>query len=383
MTARFNILFISSWFPNKLHPFDGNFVQRHAEAVHTLHDVEILHAVPDPDQQELYRIENLIINGIRTVIVYYQDAGNPVRNNIRKFTAYRKGYRLLKRPDLVHANVLHTNLLFAVWLKKKFGIPFVVTEHFTDYRPVNLQNLSVSQKIVAKLIGNSASKIFPVTTELQKGLQKLGINTPVKVVPNVVNTEIFQPEEKGNNGIFTFLHISNLVPRKNPDKIVSAATQLLDEGIDFKLLIGGDAQKHDAELLRKQIEQSGFQHRIDLFGMLTTEQVAAKMKEADCFILFSEDENQPCVLSESFAAGIPVISSDVGGIAEYFPENFGVLIQERTIDQLKIAMKTVLQREGLASRQELAAYAHSKFSVSSIAQQYSTSYFEILNDQLR
>ncbi len=384
MTARRKVLFISSWFPNRLHPLDGNFVQRHAEAVSTLHDVEVLHVVPDLQQKQLYQIEENTINGIHTVTVYYQDSGNPFINNIRKFSAYKKGLRLVQQPEIVHANVLHTNLLFALWLKKKYGIPYVVTEHFTDYRPINLQNLSTSQKMIAKLIGNNASMIFPVTTDLRKGLKKLGIEVPMKVVPNVVNSAVFKPQNGITDGrAFTFLHISNLVPRKNPDKIVAAARELMQDGCNIRLLIGGDAAKNDAELLKRQISDSGFQNRIELFGQLTSEKVASKMNEADCFILFSEDENQPCVISESFYVGIPVISSDVGGISEFFPDRFGVLIEQRTVENLKIAMQKVMDGKNLALQEELTAYADATFSVEGIAQQYSDSYLEILNEKFR
>ena len=51
---RYKILFISSWFPSKIEPTNGNFVQRHAEAVSRLYDVEILHAIGDPNQEENY-----------------------------------------------------------------------------------------------------------------------------------------------------------------------------------------------------------------------------------------------------------------------------------------------------------------------------------------
>ena len=74
---RYKILFISSWFPNKLEPTNGNFVQRHAEAVSQLHDVEILHSIGDSMQKETYLFDDKIINRIRTVIVYYKNSKNP------------------------------------------------------------------------------------------------------------------------------------------------------------------------------------------------------------------------------------------------------------------------------------------------------------------
>lgn len=378
--VRRKILFISSWFPNRLFPFDGNFVQRHAEAVATLHDVEVLHAVPEENLPVNYQTEQKTVHGIKTVIVYYKDAGNPVINNFRKFTAYRKGYLLLQQPELVHANVLHTNLLFAVWLKKKFGIPFVVTEHYTEYRPANLHHLNLQQKWTARYIGNKAEAIFPVTRDLQKGLKELGIQCAMEVVPNVVDTEKFAPGTIATRP-FTFLHISNLVQRKNPEKIVEAAIELMQKGVDIRLRIGGDADADDFAKISEMTSQSGFTDRFELFGTLNSEQVAEKMKTSDCFILFSEDENQPCVIAESFASGIPVLATDVGGIAEFFPENFGILLKERTVQNLVKAMQKALQPNLFADSEVIAEYASTNFSVSNIAERYSLWYDKILNEK--
>ena len=68
---RYKILFISSWFPNKLEPTNGNFVQRHAEAVARLHDVEILHSIGDATQKQTYIFDDQISNGIRILIACY------------------------------------------------------------------------------------------------------------------------------------------------------------------------------------------------------------------------------------------------------------------------------------------------------------------------
>ena len=57
------ILFISSWFPNKLEPTNGNFVQRHAEAVALKHDVEILHTIGDFNQKETFVFDLLLAYG--------------------------------------------------------------------------------------------------------------------------------------------------------------------------------------------------------------------------------------------------------------------------------------------------------------------------------
>ena len=372
---RHKILFISSWFPNKLEPTNGNFVQRHAEAVSLLHDVEVLHAIGDFNQKEKFVFDDEMINGIRTLIVYYKNSKNPLQNFLRRMKAYQLGFKKIQKPDLVHGNVLHNNLLFAVYLKKKFGIPFVVTEHWTALREINRNKLPFQKKLIAKFIGNQSSMLLPVSKDLEKGLKSLPIKTKMKVVPNVVDDTVFKPKTSENEKI-TFIHVSSLIPRKNPEKIIEAAINLWEKGFDLNLKIGGDG---DIKPLMNQIEKSSFRDKIEIFGELTISEVAEKMKNADCFILFSDDENQPCVIAESFASGIKVISTNVGGISEFFPDNFGILLEKVDVKLLEEAMIKVLNSELNSSKKEISHYAEQTFSKQKIAEKFSEIYNQVLS----
>ena len=372
---RHKILFISSWFPNKLEPTNGNFVQRHAEAVSLFHNVEILHAIGDFNQKEKFVFDDEMINGIRTLIVYYKNSKNPLQNFLRRMRAYQLGFKKMQKPDLVHGNVLHNNLLFAVYLKKKFGIPFVVTEHWTALREINRNKLPFQKKMIAKFIGNQSSMLLPVSKDLEKGLKSLPIKTKMKVVPNVVDDTVFKPKTSENEKI-TFIHVSSLIPRKNPEKIIEAAINLWKKGFDLNLKIGGDG---DIKPLMNQIEKSSFRDKIEIFGELTIYEVAEKMKNADCFILFSDDENQPCVIAESFASGIKVISTNVGGISEFFPDNFGILLEKVDVKLLEEAMIKVLNSELNSSKKEISHYAEQTFSKQKIAEKFSEIYNQVLS----
>ncbi|KIA89344.1 glycosyltransferase [Kaistella jeonii] len=369
-----NILFISSWFPNKLEPTNGNFVQRHAEAVSLIHSVEILHAINVTDQKKKYLFDDQLINGIRTLIVYYKNSPNPLINFVRRMKAYSLGFKILQKPDLVHANVLHNNMLFAVYLKRRFSIPFVVTEHWTALRKINAETTSSNIKRIAKFIGNQAEVILPVSHDLLSGLKYLGIKTPMKVIPNVVNTKLFEPKSKANER-FTFIHVSNLIARKNPEKILKSALKLREKGYDLFLKIGGDGDISELEKIR---DTSNFKDRIEIFGTQTLEEIAQKMKSSDCFILLSNDENQPCVIAESFASGINVISTNVGGIAEFFPENVGILLDKVDEDLLEKAMIQVMSSDFKKDHLSLVKYANETFSVDAIGRQFSEVYNEIL-----
>jgi len=375
--TKHKILFISSWFPNKLEPTNGNFVQRHAEAVSLKHDVEILHTIGDFNQDKIYLIDEKIINEIRTVIVYYKNSKNPLLNFARRMNAYKKGFSKMQFPDLVHCNVLHNNMLFAVYLKKKFKIPYVVTEHWTALRKINENKTSTIIKRTAAFIGNQAEFVLPVSKDLLLGLKNLGIKCNLKVIPNVVDTELFSPQINTDSA-FTFIHISNLIPRKNADKILKVAINLLKEGYDFKLQIGGDG---DFSELKKIVEKENLNHIIDVFGIQTLPQVAKRMHDSDCFILFSNDENQPCVIAEAFASGLKVISTNVGGISEFFPKDFGILLEKAEENLLKEAMMKILGSDKNYNRSLLKTYAENIFSKEKISEEFSKVYEEVLKTQ--
>jgi len=370
---RKKILFISSWFPNKIEPTNGNFVQRHAEAVATIHNVQILHAIGDFNQKQIFLEDDQMINGIRTCIIYYKNSKNPVQNFLRRMKAYQIGFSKMQVPDLVHANVMHNSMLFAVYLKKKFKIPFVITEHWTALREVNKERTHFITKYIAKCIGNSADMILPVSGDLKTGLQRIGIKTEMVVIPNVVNTELFKPERKIHSD-FTFIHISNLIPRKNCDKILKVALQLLSEGYQFNLQIGGDG---DYNPLKAAVKDAKAESRIDVFGIQTIAQVAKRMQASDCFILFSDDENQPCVIAEAFACGLKVISTNVGGIGEFFPENAGILLAKVNEDQLYLAMRTLLKNIENHDAPLISQYAKDTFSQQIIARKFSEVYEKV------
>jgi len=371
------ILFISSWFPNKLEPTNGNFVQRHAEAVALKHDVEILHTIGDFKQKETFVFDDKIINGIRTLVVYYRNSKNPVQNFLRRMKAYKIGFSKMQKPELVHGNVLHNNMLFAVYLKKKYKIPFVITEHWTAYQENASDAHGALWRFFAKFIANQSSAVLPVSQNLKKGLLALGVKKPINVISNVINTEVFKLNvNEQKNSIFTFLHVSSLVERKNPDKIIRTAKRLHDKGYQFQLSIGGNDPKN----IQTQINELSASSYISTFGLLTLEGVAKKMQESHALVLFSENETQGCVLVEANACGIPVISSNVGGVPEFVNEKSGILVKKDDEEDLYRAMEDVLlQKVKFESAENLHNEIKEKYSPKIIGDSFSKVYQKILD----
>ena len=90
-----NVLFISSWYPSKEHPTLGNFVQRHAESINPFVNLYVVYVTSSNRIKSDFEIENEIINGVNTTIVYYKKVNSklPLFNSITKLNRYRAGYK--------------------------------------------------------------------------------------------------------------------------------------------------------------------------------------------------------------------------------------------------------------------------------------------------
>ncbi|WP_267404643.1 MULTISPECIES: glycosyltransferase [unclassified Chryseobacterium] len=371
------ILFISSWFPNNLEPTNGNFVQRHAEAVALLHEVEILHVIGDFNQKEVFVFDDKVVNGIHTLIIYYKNSKNPVQNFLRRMKAYKMGFSKMKKPDIVHANVLHNNMLFAVYLKKKFGIPFVLTEHWTALQKDNLSKTSGNIKRIARYIAKNAGYILPVSNNLKESLEMLGIKTPMKVISNVVDTEVFDIKPKKEiSDTVKFLHVSSLIPRKRPKDIIKTIHSLHQNGFSVRLEIGGDG---DTDSLRNLVKSMNAESYIKIFDEISYQEVAGKMQHSDYFILFSENETQGCVILESYACGKPVISTKVGGAAEFILDGLGIGIEKNNVDQLYQTLEKICNKEYTFDQDsKIREFIVENYSREAIARQFTEIYQKVI-----
>ena len=372
-----HILFISSWYPSKTHPTLGNFVRRHAQAVATQHDVTVIHA-NHANGLKLPDDESNFIGGVHEHITYFNKG--ILMSKSRRIIAYKKlflnwldaGNPL---PDVVHLNVLHPAGKIALWLKENFKIPFVVTEHWTGYHPERNANLRPFQKSDSIKVASMASVICPVSNHLGKAMKNWGINGEYSVVPNVVDTELFdmgiEPKQP------TILHVSHLGDdHKNVTGIINTFSDLLKTHPNTRLQVIGDGDTTPYLHLAKELQIP--KENIQIEGEKSLEEIAELMKQCTIFTLFSRYENLPCVIIEAFSSGKPVVSSDVGGISEILDDNRGVLVNSEDQAALLKAWQKALSQAW--DRPAIRAYASNHFSKEAIASQFTEVYMRAIKD---
>ncbi len=158
-------------------------------------------------------------------------------------------WKVLRRegwmPDVVQLNVIQKQGLLALWLKKKYGIPYVIVEHWSGYLPENGMFMAMSwlQRKVYQYVARKAEMILTVSDRQAEAMRACGIeNERWGRIDNVVDEEFFNrpPTLPRREGVKTFLHVSCFDERaKNVKGLLRAAKMLSEKRKDWKLVLVG------------------------------------------------------------------------------------------------------------------------------------------------
>jgi len=101
------------------------------------------------------------------------------------------------------------------------------------------------------------------------------------------------------------------------------------------------------------------------------------MRKADLFALASRFENNPCVLLEAMASGLPVVATRVGGVPELVDDPAGVLTDPNDPAGFAAALHTAFERLADFDRNGVAERTRQRFGRESIGRQLMTVYDEV------
>jgi glycosyltransferase involved in cell wall biosynthesis len=213
---------------------------------------------------------------------------------------------------------------------------------------------------------------------LGEAMKKIGLKGNYKTVPNVVDTNLFQPEfSEKTSDIKKIVHISSLDDKqKNVSGIIKVINQLSKQRNDFELHIISDGDSRELKELANSFHLLNI--KIFFHGKKSSSEIAAFLKDAAFLLLFSNYENLPCVIAESFAAGVPVLSTEVGGINEYFNTKLGILIKPEDEIGLFSAMNEMIDKHTEFDKNYLHNYAKENFSYEIIGKKLFNIYKEVL-----
>ena len=330
------VVHIPSWFPIPEKPLNGNFIFRHIESLGDGVQSVILHHLHDGFAPELPA--NAMLFPVKA------DSADKFGLVRAYMTAFDELVRKYGKPDILHLHVALPLGPVAARISRKHRIPLVVSEHWTGYLPMNHPNLSFTEKVMLWQTYRHATHVTAVSQNL---LDNIALTVPVAakkpqtVVGNVVDTDFFSLKDSLlPQGKKQILHVSTLENNaKNIMGILHAVDALSKQRNDFELNIVHDFQNILAETY---VRERGLDSIVHFLGRKTSSEIAALLRQSAFFLLFSNFENQPCVLLESFCTGTPVVTTPVGGIPEITRPDNALIVTPKDETQLVEKMNVML-----------------------------------------
>lgn len=385
------VLHIASWYPSKVHDSLGNFIQRHIAAIATKHKSEVWYASPVSNENPLMGHSEVRKGDGFLERIVYPKATKPGSIAVTRALLKMVPGEEISMPDLVHLHVAFPAGRAARILAESWDVPLIITEHWTAYH--DSQHIPLWRRISMRRTAAYASAFCPVTAQLGAKMHafkmvNIGGASNYVTVPNVVDTDRFRPslEKDTTDEGFRILHVSSLdESQKNITGILHALSALRTSHPDFKFtakFMGGSDPERLTKLRHYAASMNLTEPCVSFSGPQNIEEVAQGMQRADALVLFSRKENFPCVIAEAWATGIPVISTDVGGISEHLTENCGrgILIPNEDESALRSALLKLGTEVDIAP-DDIRKYAVDHFSIEAVANAYDKVYREALEER--
>lgn len=330
------------------------------------------------DERSEERIEKTQ-SGNLTEIIIYQKTG---RNDWVKYQRKRKTLLQFAREvgvefDIIHGHVLFPSAPLFSFVSKKLGVPWVFSEHWSGFHEEFRPTINSLKWRWIMDAAKTAKMGFPVSENLATAIGNVLPKSKLRCVPNVVEDVFFESiQTRQRNSQVQFLHVSTLDEKyKNMRGTLEAFSKLKNAGYDFHFLIVSDGDFSGA---KKWINEFDLTDRVELKGPLSPKQIANEMAGSDALVLFSNTENQPCVVLESLSLGLPVIASTVGDIPNLVSHDKGFLVPAGNVEALHESLTKLIENRSNFKRAEVAKGTRERFSKEAIARMYSDAYTEIL-----
>jgi N-acetyl-alpha-D-glucosaminyl L-malate synthase BshA len=298
--------------------------------------------------------------------------------------------------DLVHAHyaIPHATSAYLareiikeeVLSKKKnnSNIKIITTLHGTDITLIGLEIsfLPTMKFSIQKSDGVTAvSEFLKIKTQSQYNISK-----DIRVIPNFVNFDIYKnidsketkclKEHLTKGGEKIMVHTSNFRPLKRVDDCIRIFKKINDKIPSKLLLIGDGPERSNCEYLAKDL---GVDKDVTFYG--EQESFVEILSAADLFLMPSQSESFGLSALEAMACGVPVVSSNAGGLPELnLHGETGYIAEIGAVDKMAEYAINLLEDKNKYRIFSENAYerALTLFSAEKIVPQYEKYYEEIL-----
>jgi glycosyltransferase involved in cell wall biosynthesis len=345
-----------------------------ARAVARRHDVAVLFAEPTSPGTPPTRSDE-IEDGLRTVRMRFRPLPTARTSLPLRLLELRIGLEHLVgtgfRPDVLHAHV-YLGGAGALLLSRRLRVPVLVSEHLGSFVDGSLDR---PQRALARYVFERADLVCPVSNDLAGRLAALAPRARLRVISNLVDSELFHPPAARPEGPPRLLFVGSLHPHKGVHHLLHASARVLERTPAIIQVVGDGPARVELEALAARL---GIMADVEFLGIRDRTGVAELMQRADLLALPSRFENQPVVLLEAQASGLPVVASDVGGVREVVDPLAGRLVPPGDVDALAKAIEAVLAEARRLDRSLIAKRARERYGAEVVAARWDALYRELI-----
>ena len=282
----------------------------------------------------------------------------------------------------VHYAIPHASAAFMtqqILKAEGIHIPFVTTLHGTD---ITLVGKDPSFEPVITFCINHSDAVTTVSESLKRDtLAHFKVNKDIQVIANFVPPNPPYSEERAyirskyaTDAQAILCHISNFRPVKRTEDVIRIFAKVRAQK-DCKLILVGDGpDRYACERLCRELHLC---HDVIFLGKVRD--TVHVLSIVDVFLLPSETESFGLAALEAMALGVPVVSSNTGGIPEVNEQGIsGFLADVGQTDQMAQYVLEILKPENFAHMKAGALQTAQKFSLSQILPQYEELYRKLV-----
>ena len=319
------------------------------------------------------------VNGVRILRTWARRKKKDVCHTSEMATyllgAYGPALKLTrqKKYDIIHAHFIIPTSPLAWQLRRRTGIPYIVTCHGSDVPGYNPDRFGLTHRLlmpVWKPLVKAANGLISPSGSLRDLIHTHCPSVPIELIPNGFDSLLFQSDRPRKPSI---LMCSRLLPRKGFQYVLEAVKDLK---LDWTIHIVGegpylDTLKERALACRPEVIFHGWLDR--------NESALRNLYETSSIFVFpSESENFPTVLLEAMAAGMAILTSTAGGCPEVVGDA-ALLTEPKNPQAIREALLRLIKSNTLRQQLSLAGRRRlEQFSWANIARRHIQAYEQVI-----
>jgi glycosyltransferase involved in cell wall biosynthesis len=276
-------------------------------------------------------------------------------------TSLRIGYTLLyTRPfDLVHSMFAIPSAPSGFLLAKRFRLPHVLSILGGDvYDPskwLSPHRAPLLHATVKKLLADSDRVVGMSSDIVARAVAHYGITRQIDVIPHGIKRPLFAPKTRADLGYpaddVLLTTVGRLIPRKAVHELLAIVREVPSAKVQL-VIIGDGPERPKLEALAKTWQVAD---RVHFLGNVSDEAKFQVLNIADIYLSSTQHEGFGLVFLEAMAVGLPIVSYDNGGQADFLADDqTGFLV--RLGDRRALAQRTQTLIDNGALRQRIGQF---------------------------